>query len=125
MKVIGIENGKERNLRLIVVRSMPRRWVILLLAAIIIAAAITASVYLTPTRDGSSPDRAVVLHAPEDEVIDAEWAWWQKQYPDAGRFPIIHSMEAYKGRIYSRYLISTPKGEKEVFFATNMKDEHN
>jgi hypothetical protein len=102
---------------------MPRRWVILIVAAMIAVAAIIAVVYLTPTRDGSSPERAVVLHVPEDKVTDAEWAWWQKHYPDAGLLPVIHSMEGHNGRIYSRYLLSTPKGEKEVFFATNMKDD--
>jgi hypothetical protein len=102
---------------------MSRRWIIPIVAAMIVAATITAVVYLTPTRDGSSPERAVVLHVPEDKVTDAEWAWWQKHYPDAGLLPIIHSMEGYEGRIYSRYLLSTPKGEQEVFFATNMKDD--
>jgi hypothetical protein len=90
-----------------------------------VCAAIAATVVrLMPLpRDGSSPRRAVVLHVPKDKVTDAEWDWWQKHYPDAGLLPIIHSMNGVNGRIYSRYLISTPKGKKEVWFETTMKDD--
>ncbi len=100
---------------------MPRRRSLIVAAGLTVAA-IVAVAYTLPTRDGSSPERAVVLDVPEEKVTDAEWAWWKKHYPDAGLLPIIHSMEGHKGRIYSRYLLSTPKGEKEVFFTTNMKD---
>jgi hypothetical protein len=103
---------------------MPPRWLLLSIGAVVVAAAVLALIRtMLITRDGSSPERAVVLHVSEDKIAHAEWDWWRKRYPDAGLLPIIHSMEGHKGRIYSRYLISTPKGEKEVFFATNMKDD--
>jgi len=100
---------------------MARRWVILIAAAMIAFAAIVAVGYLTPTRDGSGPERAVVLHVPEDKVTDAEWAWWQKVYPDAGF--VMHSMESHSGRIYSHYLLGSPNGRREIWFATDMRDE--
>jgi|ERR1700736_454432 hypothetical protein len=103
---------------------MSRHWVVLSFGTAAVAAVVFALVRLMPiTRDGSSPERAVVLHVPEDKVTDAEWDWWRKRYPDAGLVPIIHAMTGHKGRIYSRYLIGTPKGEKEVWFETGMKDE--
>jgi hypothetical protein len=102
---------------------MSRRWLLLSIGAVVAAAVLALIFPMLITRDGSSPERAVVLHVPEDKVTDAEWDWWKKHYPDAGRLPIIHSMNGYKGRIYSRYLVGTPTGEKEVWFATTMKDE--
>ena len=103
---------------------MSRRRLLLSIGAVAVAAAVFALVRpMLITRDGSSPERAVVLHVPEEKVTDAEWAWWKSHYPDAGLLPIIHSMNGYKGRIYSRYLLSTSKGEKEVWFATTMKDD--
>jgi len=103
---------------------MKRRWLFSAIAAIIAAMIVVAVVRFMPfPRDGSSPRHAVVLHVPEDKVTDAEWAWWQKHYPDAGLLPIMHSMEGHNGRIYSHYLLSTRSGEKHVYFHTNMRDE--
>jgi hypothetical protein len=101
---------------------MLRRWILPAVVVILAAAGVAAVLEFLPLpRDGSSPRRAVVLHVPEDKTTDAEWEWWQKKYPDAGL--LLHAMTAHKGEIYSRYYLSTPSGERNVWFATNMRNE--
>jgi len=103
---------------------MPRHSLLLVITAAVAAATIAGLIHFLPTtHDGSSPARAVVLHVPEDKQTDAEWEWWHKHYPDAGLLPIMHSMEGHYGHIYSHYLLATSKGQKEIWFATNMRDE--
>ena len=36
---------------------------------------------------------------------------------------VMHSMEGHSGRIYSHYLLGSPNGRREIWFATNMRDE--
>ena len=97
---------------------MRLRWFVWL-AVVVFGSGVAWFVYVKALRrDGSSFERAIVLHVQGPKRRDAEWRWIGDYYPEASVFPFKHSQMVYHQRDYSYYSVATPRGQKDVYFET-------
>ena len=69
-------------------------------------------------KDGSSIDRAIALREHGHRAATEEWRWIQKLHPGARIFEWEHATMVYHGRFYSFYLLTTPRGNEDIYFDT-------
>lgn len=74
--------------------------------------------------NGRLPDE-VFQQMRADKITNEEYAWMAKHYPD-GSLPdeVFHQMRGGDdGWVYSYYFLDTPRGRREVWFYSGIRDK--
>jgi hypothetical protein len=74
--------------------------------------------------NGRLPDE-VFQQMRADKITNEEYAWMAKHYPD-GSLPdeVFHQMrDGDDGWVYSYYFLDTPRGRREVWFYSGIRDK--
>lgn len=66
-------------------------------------------------RDGSSFERAILVEGDYEHSVDWEWNYLRKNFRGRG-LPKEHALTQHNGRTYDKFVFSTARGDKVVYF---------
>jgi hypothetical protein len=89
-----------------------------------------ASLLAKDTRDGSSPERAIIIRASGADAVRVESEWMRKLFPQGSLSS--KGVTCVKGDLYNIWVLETPKGYTALYFdlgptedcKKRMHDEH-
>jgi hypothetical protein len=73
-------------------------------------------------RDGSTPERAVIVRQPSaHKTVDWEWRWIKAHHPSTYALGWMHQCVCEHHRVYDLYILETPAGKRNAYFDVGEK----
>ena len=73
-------------------------------------------------RDGSTPERAVIVRQPTvHKTVDWEWRWIKEHHPFAYALGWMHQCVCERHHLYDLYILETPAGTRKAYFEVGEK----
>jgi hypothetical protein len=70
----------------------------------------------SPVRDGSTPDKAVIITAPLKEYVGKEWDWIAKHYPGSSMLPYEQALLFHGKGYVDSITFTTARGTRQTVY---------